>query len=164
MPTRTQPRVRPALPGAFTLVELTLVIAIIATLAAIAIPRFQGVGDRRRVDAAAERIRADILLARTDARAMSQSRIISFDADAETYEIVGRRGENRASDAYVVILNADPYRSVIVAADFGGSPSLTFDAYGQASASGGVMIQSGSIKRRVTIGGTDIEIVDGGGG
>lgn len=135
----------------FTLVELVIVIAIVSSLALIAVPRFAGSINQRRSEAAAERIRADLLLARSDARALSQDRVVQFDTVNSTYEIVGRGSADRSGAQYIVDLTVEPLHATLGAVSFGGSKSVTFDAYGGISSGGTVEVLAGSAVRTVVL-------------
>lgn len=60
---------------AFTLLELMLVLAIIAAIGAIAFPAFQGIFDRQRLQASAEKIRLELDRARLTAMRTGQAQM-----------------------------------------------------------------------------------------
>ncbi len=67
----------------FTLIELMITIAVLAILAAIALPSFQSTLERLRVKGAAENFFADLQYARTEA--IKQNRNIQFQVDAASW-------------------------------------------------------------------------------
>ena len=139
-------------PG-FTLLELILVMAILAVVAAIVSPRYASSMSRYRAQAAAWRIRADLELARSSARTTGASRSVVFDLDANTYELTDLADSDRPSQTYTVALGDDPYDAVLVSADFGGSAKVTFNGFGTAASGGKVIVESGGVKMTVVLDG-----------
>jgi len=137
--------------GAFSLLELVLVLMIVTVVAAIAIPRYSGWQFRYRADAAARRIEADLTLARQRAKASSASQFVAFDVDAETYHMPGSPDIDRPGSDYEVDLSLGPYHASLVSADFAGNATLMFDGYGVPNAGGTVVVQSGNITRTITL-------------
>ena len=135
----------------FSLIELVLVVAIIAVVAGIAIPRYSGWQFRYRADAAARRIAADLTFAQTRARAASASQSLAFDVDAETYDLPGVPDMDHPGVDYQVDLSRGPYSANLVSADFGGAQTATFDGYGVPTAGGTVVVQSGPVTKTVTL-------------
>jgi type IV fimbrial biogenesis protein FimT len=156
--------------GAFSIMELVMVLAIIAVIGAIAIPRYGQSIANYRASSAAQRIVSDIALAQATARGTSSSISILFmlppdnakPSDPEIgggYSINGIRDLERASDTYTVWLAAEPYLSVMTSLDStnatavtksDGSVRLTFDGYGTGDGNVTVIIASGSVQRTVT--------------
>ena len=139
--------------SAFTLVEVVIVLAIIAVISAIAIPRF-GTGSRRyRLESAANRVVADIKLARQRAIQTSSQQMMVFNLDSNSYSLPGVDSLDDASRTYSVELDEPPYETSILAIDFDGGSMLTFDGYGDpVSEDGGigqVWLVTGSMGMRV---------------
>jgi prepilin-type N-terminal cleavage/methylation domain-containing protein len=143
---------------AFSVVELIVVLAIIAILASMAIPRFASATTRQRADAAARRIVADLTLAQQRARHTSRSQSVIFDVAAGSYQIPGLSDPDHPDEGYEVQLGAEPYLATIVAADIDGTTQVTFNGFGRPlsvkQADGTITIQVGSETRTITI---DIE-------
>lgn len=135
----------------FSLVELVLVVAIIASLAAIAVPRYARSIVRFRVESAARRIVADLDLARKSARRSSTSRTVAFTIAANTYRISGLGGLDDRSQDYAVLLSGEPYRAAIVSCDFGGDTEVVFDGYGVPDSGGTVTVRCGDIRKTVEL-------------
>ncbi|MEX0725494.1 MAG: GspH/FimT family pseudopilin [Planctomycetaceae bacterium] len=137
--------------GGFTAVEAVLAVIIMGIMAAIAIPKFAAVQDRYRVDAAAQRIKYDLSLARQHAISTSTSRSVQFTPASGTYTIAGLSDLNHPSQSYSADLTASPYSVVLVSASLGGDTTLTYNLYGQPDSGGTVTVRSGSIQQTVTI-------------
>ena len=118
---------------AFSLVELIMVLTIIGVVASIALPRFGSSLARYRVEAAAQRVIADMAFAQERARQRSQAQRIEYFQDKVFYQLPGVPGIANPVDTYTVELNAEPYR-VTLKANFDGSTTLEFDGYGSRSA------------------------------
>ncbi|MCA9233915.1 MAG: hypothetical protein KDA44_00490 [Planctomycetales bacterium] len=136
---------------AFTFIDLTISVLILGILAAVASPKFIAALNKQRVEAAAERVRADLQLARTTALALSTSQSVAFDPATETYLAAGLANVNRPGAAYSVDLSDSPYAADIVSADFGGSATVVFDHYGAPDHGGVVTFGSGSYQQTVTL-------------
>lgn len=136
---------------AFTLIELTIVVVILALVAAIAVPRFAGAAVRARVSAAADRVAADIRLTRTEAMKVSTVRKISFDSLTLQYTIAGVRHLDTAAGNYVVKLAEEPYLISTLKVDLGGDNTLVFDGFGVPDSGGTIELLSGAYKRTVTV-------------
>jgi len=145
-------RGRPLRPArGFTLLELLLVLAIVGVITAIAAPRYHASATRYRAEAAARRVVSDLTLARSRARASSASRTVIFSVDSDQYTIVGVRHPDRPSEDYRTVLSAEPYKAQIVSAAFGGSEKVTFNGFGVPDSGGGVVVQAGSIQKKVSL-------------
>jgi Tfp pilus assembly protein FimT len=138
---------------AVTLADVVLVVAIIAVLGAIAVPRYSLALARYRVAAAGQRIAADILLAQTVGRTSSAGQAVSFSVSSNNYQLPGYSsflgGGTQAS--YTVSLAADPYQATLVSASFNGNSQITFDRFGQPDNAGTVVVQVGSQQKTITV-------------
>src|ERR1044072_6032817 len=70
----------------FSMIELLMVLAIIGTMSAIAIPRYQRALARYRAGGAGRRLGADLALARNLARSSSAGQTLKFDAATNSYQ------------------------------------------------------------------------------
>jgi prepilin-type N-terminal cleavage/methylation domain-containing protein len=142
---------------AFSLLELVVVLTIIATMAAVALPKFAGSMAHGRADAAADRLIADLAYARRVAIATSSSVTVSFNVADETYELRGLHDPARPGTPYQVDLSADLYRAVINSALFdatGAADStveVIFDGYGRPDSAGIVVIRVENATRTVVL-------------
>lgn len=127
---------------AYTLVEILIVLVVIGILAVAAIPSFSNAVEEQRAKAAAERIRADLQLARQYAVATNKATSVLFDVAARRYTLVGVPNPNGKQGDYVVDLTAMGFEIGSLVVDFGGAKTVSFDAYGSASADGLVTVVS----------------------
>lgn len=127
----------------FSLVELTLVVAIMAVLAALAVPRWAGAAARYRLELAAERLERDLRMARDLARGRGVSVTVVFSGKGMAYEIAGLADPERRGTAYAVRLVDEPYGLTKVEWSFGGASVIAFDGLGVPSASGTIRLRNG---------------------
>lgn len=136
---------------AVSLLELVLVSVIIVTLTAIAAPRYANSLGRYRAERAAQRIIADLALARERARVSGANRTVSFDPASEQYQLLGISDLNKGAGGYIVDLTAEPYNAELLSVDFGGSLDAVFDGYGVPSSAGQIVIKSGSFQKTIVL-------------
>lgn len=141
----------PCARGSFSLVELLLVMAMVAIIAAIAAPRYAMSAARYRADMAARRISADLAWARGRARTYSAARSVVFDVDDDEYAIPGIPDPDRPYQDYKVSLAEEPYRADIVSADFGGSDTVVFNGFGLPDNGGSVVIEVKGVRRTISL-------------
>ncbi|MDP9175849.1 MAG: prepilin-type N-terminal cleavage/methylation domain-containing protein [Planctomycetota bacterium] len=135
----------------YSLIELLMVLAIMALFGAIAAPRFANSAALYRGQAAAQRIAADIALAQRLAKTTSAGQTINYSVAANSYALAGVVGLTGAASGYNLNLASDPYQATLISVTIGGGTSITFDRYGQPSAGGSIVVQSGNSQRTVTI-------------
>jgi type II secretory pathway pseudopilin PulG len=136
---------------AFSLIELCLVSALIATIAAIAIPRYGRGLARYGVDAAAARIAADLSQARMHARATGAAVRFTFNPDENSYgynHAVSLEGSGSGAD---INLAGGDYRVQLDVADAGGDTSLHFNAFGEPDSDATIAISRGSEFRLINL-------------
>jgi prepilin-type N-terminal cleavage/methylation domain-containing protein len=123
-------------PGAFTIVELIVVMVILAIAAMLAVPMISSAADVQ-VRSAANMIAADLDYAKSMAISRQQNHSVVFDPANESYEVRDAGGTpiehpTKAGSDFVVDLQADGRlsRVDIVSADFDSQTTVTFDYLG----------------------------------
>jgi prepilin-type N-terminal cleavage/methylation domain-containing protein len=135
----------------FTMVEVVIVVLIVSILVAAAAPRLADSLYYYRAEAAAERIRADLELARKHAVTSSANQQVAFSTAADHYTLVNVPDPDHASLQYEVRLSHAPYRASLSSVDFGGDEMVQFDGYGVPDSGGTVVIQAGAYQKTVTL-------------
>jgi prepilin-type N-terminal cleavage/methylation domain-containing protein len=159
----------PAVGGGFSLLELVLVTAIIAVMAAIAVPRFGRASGRYRADLAARRIVADLAYLQSAARRSSCLKRAVFDSGADQYTMEGIADMDRPGQVYTVNLSDPKYGADLASATFQNSNGyvsttyLSFDMWGRPQCgdppgnpmaplvSGSIVVQVGAETRTITV-------------
>jgi prepilin-type N-terminal cleavage/methylation domain-containing protein len=138
---------------AFSLVEVVFVVALLGILGSIAVPRYAGFVARQQSDAAARRLVSDLALAQRQARLSSSTQRVQFDVGGSRYRFTNLKDPDRPQQDYAVDLSQDPYRAVIVHADFAGAAEVAYDGYGAASSPGTVVLGVGRYRQVITVDG-----------
>ena len=102
----------------FSLLELAVVMAIMAVMATIAVPRFASAHNHYRADLAARRIAADIGYAQILARRSSTRQTIIFQPANDWYSLAGVEDMDRGAGEYTVALSGAKYGVDLVSASF----------------------------------------------
>lgn len=147
---------RPAGPGpagaGFTLVELVMVMAIVTVAAAIAVPRYAAGMDRYRVANAANRIAADLALARAEAVRTSSPRTIVFETSVRRYSVANLPDLDRRGTTLSVELAASPY--FVKTLWVGSNPpvaNLSYNGFGQPNTTAFIFISTGQNASLITV-------------
>lgn len=130
---------------AFSLVEVSMVVVTIGIIAAIAVPRFADSNSLYRAETAAKRVEADIHLAQDLARSLSAQHNVVFRGGSTAYVIEPASADAAPlgaarTGARVTKLDVAPFDARVMKVSFGGSNTLSFDAFGTPVASGHVVV------------------------
>lgn len=135
----------------FTLVELLVVMAIIGITAALAAPRYASSVSRYRLDAAVQRMVADLKAAQRQAGIISSSTVFSINQGTSTYTITGMSRSDRRAGVYSVDLGAEPYYATVTDVSLGGGTTIVTDPFGQITGGGRITIEVGSFSAIVVL-------------
>ena len=142
----------------FTLIEVLLVLGIIASVALIALPRYAASAERYRLDAAAQRVIADMAFARGRARASGVSVTVRFDTALDHYRLLDVPNVLNGAASYTVELDQAPYEARIVSATFDDSEDavelvgdVIFDPWGAPDSGGAIVLTVGDRTRTLVL-------------
>ena len=138
--------------GAFTLVELVMVVMVMSILAAAAVPAFLDTLLFHRVESAARRLKADLELARNTARLTSATRSITFTNAG--YTLFNFQSLDHPDEPYTVDLTKAPFELSGITPNFSGAASVSFNGYGAPSSDGTVVLNCKTHYCTVTLNGT----------
>ena len=141
----------PTMRDGFSLLEVVLVTAIIAVLAAIAVPRYGAAAGRHQADLAAGRVAADLRQAQLHARTISASCTVAFVVATSRYQILNAPSLDGTTGTYTVDLTVPPYKARIVSASFNGATQVIFSGWGLPDKAGTVVVAVGSEQRTITL-------------
>ena len=139
---------------------MLIVVLIIGITAAIAVPKYADALDRYRVEGAANRIRRDLLFARTIARSGSKSVTVTFQTGTNQYELIGQPNPDRPGESHIVLLANTGYPVSLTSVNIDGGTSITYDMHGRPFAgtgtttpmsSGTISVASGVRQKSVVI-------------
>lgn len=131
-------------PRGYTLAEVVVVLAVIAIVSTIAIPRFSRTLTTTRLRSAAERLVLDFDQARRQAKANGANVTITFAVAQSRYTVSNLTHLDFAGGSYLVELSQQPYGVKTTQAEFGGDASVTFNGYGIPDSDGGIRLRAGA--------------------
>jgi prepilin-type N-terminal cleavage/methylation domain-containing protein len=129
--------------GAFTLLELLTVIAVLGIVTAIVTPRYGRSIARTRADAAMERMLADIRRTQALANASSTALKMDLDVDSTSYILPKSRTLDNQTASKRVRLDLGPYFASTLICHLDGKCALLIDAYGRITSTGAIEIRVG---------------------
>ena len=138
-------------PTAYSLLELVLVLAIMAIITALAVPRYNSSLSRYRADAAARRIANDLELTQSRAYSRNATQSAVFSIASNSYQLAGIADLNHPNQPYTVKLADPPYFAVLKSVNFAGSNTVSFDGYGQPTNPGVIILVVGVEQRTITV-------------
>ncbi len=131
----------------FSVAELVMVLAILGTFAAIAVPRFSSATNRSAVAQAADRLTGLYDEATRLAHATSGQVRVSCDPSLDLITLTPSAGTPVS-----LVLADEPYLVDIVACDFEGGASVVVDGWGQADVDSTFLIRRAGVELIVKIG------------
>lgn len=131
----------------FSLVELVVVLAIMGVVAGLAAPRYAASRARYRAHASANRIAADLTAARARALAAGAGVQVEFKVGQSIYSI----SDPLSGIGLDADLDAEPYLSRVISADFGGIEAARFNGFGDVIEEGKVVVVSEKTACSVTL-------------
>lgn len=134
-----------------TLLDLTLSMAIIGIVAAVATPRLLNTVDVHRARTAARRVAADLEHAKQRAIAASGEQVVRFTTATSSYVIVGMADPNHPARTYTATLSDSPYSSTFSTLGLNSSGEIRFGIHGLPDRSASVIITSGGAQRTVSV-------------
>ncbi len=141
---------RPDAHGAFTFVELAVVVLLMGIFAAVAIPTYLNSLVFYRIEAAGRRVQADLELVEQAARVASAAQTLTFTGSTYTAG-AGVAGLNNPTGLYSVDLAAAPYQVSSVTANFGGAQFVAFDGFGAPNSGGTVVLTAPHYQCTITL-------------
>ena len=136
----------------FTLVELTIVLLLMATMAVVAVPRWTASLQKLRVSNAANRIVADFARVQSAAYNSSSTKTMTFTIDSSQYTVAGVQSLNNNAGPYIVTLSADPFQCRLVSVwGLTGNQSMTFNGYGVPNRGGNIIVAAGSYQKTIVV-------------
>lgn len=151
-----------------SLIEVTVVVVLMGIVAAVAQPRFSSALSAYRLDAAAERVRADMEYARTLSRVQSRTttvRLTTGDATGGGFYLFDQvPAPDQSTEAfkaddentwYRVDLTQEPYGVELRSAP----ETVVFDMYGSATEAAVVQVALGDASRTISITASSIEVL-----
>jgi prepilin-type N-terminal cleavage/methylation domain-containing protein len=141
---------------AFSIIELVIVVLVMSILAAVSAPTFFDSLLFHRVESAARRVKADLELARTQARLTSASQSVTF--SNSQYTVSNTEHLDKSNATYAVDLKKEPFLLDSATANFSGLAIVSFDGYGTPTSGGTVVLTAKSHQCTVTLNGATGEV------
>lgn len=134
----------------FTLIDLAVTVAVLAVVAAIALPRFGSASARYKLEAAASRAVSDLALVSAHASAQGERRTVVYDTSRDEYSMIGIDSRGGSASRWVD-LGGEPFTANLVTADFESQPRLDISGHGLAESDGLIVVAVGRRAKRITV-------------
>lgn len=137
----------------FSLVELVVVMLVLGVIAAIAAPRFGYASATFRLEAAIQKIEADLQYASQMARSQSRTVAVVFNPANDSYRISGVDSPLGGTGDYTVDLSQPPYEVDIADVRFSGGLANMFriDGHGAPLNAGVIRVEVGPNARLIGV-------------
>ena len=140
-----------ALPVAFTLIEVALLVVIAATIMVIGMGAYSGSVTHRGLEASVDRLCLDLALVRQHAITTGTNQSVEFAPGTGSYSMPGMQDPDRASRTYSIDLSLDPYGAEIISAVCDTDSEIIFDRYGVPDSQGRIVLEVGDRRETVRI-------------
>ena len=144
--------------SAYTLIELVIVLFIMGIVCAIAFPRYSSALAKHRVTRAADRVVADLRLAKSYALMRSAAVYVDLSTSTHTIGLRDITDFERGGRQQIVQLNADPYFTSIVNLSLSGQAYVQFSGYGEPVNTGTITLQSGGETKVISVTRTTVSV------
>lgn len=144
----------------FTLIELMVAVAVLAVLAAIALPSFKSVLERRQIIGAAENLQTDLQYARSEAIKQNRNILFQFDTGNWCYGIDDTSAdcncagtpEDCTVSGKLNVVSSDSYKDVVFQANNFADDFIIFEPrQGMVSDDGQFVFTIGNQSKSVSI-------------
>lgn len=139
------------LAAGFSIVELVIVLLVMTSMAAIAIPRISNSINRYRADLLARRITDDLSHAQSNARRIGAWCEIAFEPDRNRYKCENLPSLRNPAGYLIVEIEEGPFYGRLLTADFSGGQTLKINGHGLPAQTGVIAIMVGDERRLITV-------------
>jgi type II secretion system protein H len=138
-------------PTGFTLIDLVVVVLIMGITTAVVVPRYAEFVSELRVKAAAQRLAADLRLARHEAVVRSQDIDVVLSAHAPHVTIAGLPHLGNPAADYTTDLSGYPYYSTLLMNTSATPGTMGFNMHGLPTRGGELTLESGGRRQTVLV-------------
>ena len=135
----------------FSLIELVITVLVLGIIAAAAGPRYADSLSRFRLAAAAKRVSDDLNYARDEAMSQGFEQKVIFVTASNSYSMANVPHPDSPGLAYSVDLSSTQYPVSLVAVNFNGAETVTFDIHGRPDTGGTVTVDSDGYQQVIDV-------------